>query len=1382
MVSASPQPEDSSRTPLWRLRDSYRGLTPLQRRAVLFVLALTAVLAVAMAGVMLTLRLLVFPQIERYKGHIEQMAGKAVGGGVEIARIETSWDGINPRLDLDEVTVRDREGRTALSLPRVSATISWKSLPAGELRLASLELLRPDLDIRRETDGKLVVAGIAIDQGKTDGKAGDWLLQQDEIVIREGRLHWTDRVRGAPELVLEQVDFALRNRWRHHRFGLRAVPPSALASPVEINADFVHPYFAHPISDVMTWKGELSVDLAHTDLAAWKRYLDYPFEIQRGLGAVSATLHFDRARIADFTADVGLSDVAARLGKDLPLLQLRSLVGRLSAREDFDASDEDDDLPFGDRAHAIMLSKVSLQTEDGIAMPETTFSESFMPGIKGAPGRTEIRASQLDLSTLSKLAQYLPLSKDVRGMLADFAPSGQLSDFAVQWQGAYPDLVSYTVNGNFSGLSMKGQPPRPARPKEGKRPAQAAVPGIPGFDNLSGSVTASERGGRVSLDSSHSKLQLPGYISQSAVPFEQLRLKAGWKLDKELLQWQIDTMEFVQEGIAGSITGSHVKPLSQQGQPAGTMDMTAHIAEVDVKRIGRYLPLQTPSGLRQWLSSALEEGSARDVAIRVRGELEHFPFRPDKPEGKPKGEFSVTAKIDNGKLNYAPGKFAKNGKDPLWPQAEKIQGSFTIDNARIVVHADTASTAGVGLSGVDAIIPDMMSNDMQLDITGHAEGGLQDFVRYTTLSPVSGWIGNLTEDTRANGNARLLLKMQMPLERMRETKVQGTLQFMNNDVLLLRDLPTLYGANGTLEFWEKGFRLNGIGAQFLGGTATIAGGTQPNGKFQVRANGSVTPEGLTRAYPNAAMQRLAAKMTGSTRFGVEVNDEGDTPDVIVESNLRGLGLDFPAPLGKSANQSLPLRVSVSGLPPHGRRTERDEIRVALGNALTARYLRQKDGRNAPWRVTHGAIGVNMPNASVQEGVALNVNLHALDMDAWQEALEPFSSAAPTAGKNSGDPALDIAQYIEPTGISLLTDEMTVMGTRLGNVRLNGTRQPGNWQAQIRSDQANGQVAWKDAPTKRGTGKLTARLATLMIPQSLVTDASSQLGEQKKPGKIPALDIVADDFTLLSKRLGRLVLVADNIPGASGSEWRIDNLHIANPDGDMKATGSWFTNRKGVHSTSLNYVLEIANAGKLLERFGYDNVLRRGKGRMQGAVSWNGVPYSIDYPSLSGKLELDVASGQFLQVEPGVARLLGVLSLQTLPRRLALDFRDVFSQGFAFDGINATATIANGVAHTDNLKMRGASATVLMDGSADIVKETQNLHIVVLPEINAGAASVAYGLINPAVGLGTFLAQLFLRDPLMRAFTYEYQVTGSWTEPSVKRLPRNTGYVREEPKP
>jgi uncharacterized protein YhdP len=202
---------------------------------------------------------------------------------------------------------------------------------------------------------------------------------------------------------------------------------------------------------------------------------------------------------------------------------------------------------------------------------------------------------------------------------------------------------------------------------------------------------------------------------------------------------------------------------------------------------------------------------------------------------------------------------------------------------------------------------------------------------------------------------------------------------------------------------------------------------------------------------------------------------------------------------------------------------------------------------------------------------------------------------------------------------------------------------------------------------------------------------------------------------------------------------------------------------------MNFKLDIADSGELLNRFGMKGVVRRGHGKVEGQVAWLGSPITLDYPSLSGNFNINVETGQFLKTDPGIAKLLGVLSLQSLPRRLALDFRDVFSDGFAFDFFRGDVVIAQGIARTNNLQMKGVNAAVLMEGQADIAKETQNIKVVVVPEINAGSASLMMSYINPVVGLSTFLAQLILRRPLIEAATYELLVDGTWLDPRVTKV-------------
>jgi uncharacterized protein YhdP len=282
---------------------------------------------------------------------------------------------------------------------------------------------------------------------------------------------------------------------------------------------------------------------------------------------------------------------------------------------------------------------------------------------------------------------------------------------------------------------------------------------------------------------------------------------------------------------------------------------------------------------------------------------------------------------------------------------------------------------------------------------------------------------------------------------------------------------------------------------------------------------------------------------------------------------------------------------------------------------------------------------------------------------------------------------------------------------------------------------------------------------------LVPDVERMLTEQ--PSSIPTLDIVVGELTLRGKKLGRLEIEAINRVGTNVTrEWRLNKFNVTLPEASLTANGSWMADGPRLRRTQLSFVLAIRDSGELLTRLGTPGAIRHGEGRLEGQVTWQGSPITLDYASMSGKMNLDIEKGQFLKTEPGAARLLGVLNLQALPRRLTLDFSDLFSDGFAFDFVRGDVRIDQGVASTNNLQMKGVVAGALIEGSADLVRETQKLKVVVVPEINAGTASLYMATINPLIGLTSYLAQMVLSKPLVRAGTTEFQIDGTWVNPRV----------------
>ncbi|HEX4585815.1 MAG TPA: AsmA-like C-terminal region-containing protein, partial [Burkholderiaceae bacterium] len=585
--------------------------------------------------------------------------------------------------------------------------------------------------------------------------------------------------------------------------------------------------------------------------------------------------------------------------------------------------------------------------------------------------------------------------------------------------------------------------------------------------------------------------------------------------------------------------------------------------------------------------------------------------------------------------------------------------------------------------------------------------------------------------------------------------------------VLRSDIPALTAATGRLDFNQHGMRIPGINAGFVGGQEHIEAGTA-DGAVVVNVTGSATPQGLRRLVDTAVARRILDSARGMARYAVALSVRGRSVEVHASSDLTGLAINLPEPLGKAPSDALALRVDL--VPNRDATPMRDSVHVSAGNLVDVQLERVADaGSDGAMRIDRGVISIGSPSVLPEAGLLVHLTLPRLDTDRWLPLLQagPEDASAGAAGA------------VAPDLVAAHIDKLWISGKRLDNVVLGASRAAdGSWDANIEADQTSGSLHWVSG-TRSSPGHLTARLARLTIPESAREGVTEVLDAPVH--ELPELDVVADRFVLGSSDLGHLELAAQNSRSGRSNTWQLKRLQIDNPDGHITGSGQWErepTSRK--RRMTLSITLDIVDAGNLLGRFGVAGAIKNGKGRLTANLSWLGSPFSIDYPTLSGDLELKAEKGQFLKADPGAGRLLGVMSLQSLPRRISLDFRDIFSKGFAFDTIHATAHVTNGVLSTRDFTMIGANASVLIEGQTDLQAESQNLHVVVLPEVNAGSASVLYAfLVNPAVGIGTFLAQWVLRHPLSKIFSYEYDVTGSWAEPQVKRHERSKPEAPEE---
>ena len=1368
-------------------------LSPWLSRAVRLVLWGLLVAGLVLGLAWSTLHFWIVPRIAEFRPALENLARQSLGVPVRIGGVSAHSIGWVPSFELRDIELLDGQGRTGLRLPKVRVALSLRSVVLGQLD--QLVLDAPELSLRLTTDGQWQIAGMTWGASSTGhSAAADWLFSQREVVVRGARVDWHGPDTGINTspgkditppvpLILREVDLVIRNTARQHMLRLDATPPHQWGERFVLMGQFKRGLLSLHPGRLTDWSGQAFAHFPHLDMAHWSAQdLQMPASLfpetrlLQGQGRLRLWADVQQGQWRGGLADVDLKNLQVRLSPNQPPLALQSLSGRLGLQvhaEGFAA--ETQDLRF--------------ISEQGLHWPEGKLSLDYKhaQGARAASG--QLQASQLDLEALQALALRLPLgaalSPQLHAALKARDLRGRVTFLSLRWQGdwAQPDIQE--ARAKVEGLSW--QPGSVAVAAWGALPG-ADVPGLRG-GQLTLALNAS--GGRLDLQTgADSALWLPGVLEPAEVPLHQLKASVRWARETSgrspAGRWHVPqwSLSLTNADLQGQWQGQW--QAAPHGRGPGILTLQGRIQRVQAAAVHRYLPLNLPPEVRHYLRDALLQGRYEDVQVQVQGDLDKLPFA--RPED---GTLLFAGELKDAELDMVPASLMNPG-EMAWPRLRDLQGRLTFDRLGMQLREASArvgeGTQAIELKAASVDIADMVHQPL-LRVQAQSLTDAPLVLGLIRQSPLDALLSGVLQPAQASGPLLTRFALQLPLLDLQSTRVQGSVQFNGNDLRMVPGTPWLNNLQGTLKYTERGFEVRQLQATLLGGPTLIDGGmnvpssdardpTHTTSRTALQARGRVSAAGLQAAQDAPLLNLLARYASGAADYTARLDWHQGLPALTVHSQLGGLGLQLPAPLGKPADMEKTLALQIrSRQTPTG---PQDEIELSLGD--TARLMYVRDLSTDTPRVLRGRLGLgvlpeNMP-ALPDTGVTANVALDRLVVDEWR-ALLPTAPPKPSTAKAPHPPAWQ--DYL-PSRMGLKANSLMASGRHLHQVQAGGTYEAGRWRVNINADELSGHVAFDPAMPGQTdqAGQLFARLSHLNLPPTRAHEVESLL--EAPPVSLPALDIVVNALELRGKQLGRVEIEAVNTDTAraqtpAAREWQLKKLNIDLPEGTLRSTGRWLAAREGStwRKSEMNFVLDVQDAGALLTRLGTPEALRGGMGQIAGMVSWQGSPLSPHYPSLNGHLDVRMGRGQFLKADPGVAKLLGVLSLQALPRRLLLDFRDVFAQGFAFDSVQGDVTIVHGMANTRNLQIKGVNALVQLNGSADIARETQKLHAQILPIVDAGTASLVAAIaVNPLVGLTSFIAQWLLQNPLSRASAQEFLIDGSWANPQVTRVEQPTG--------
>jgi uncharacterized protein (TIGR02099 family) len=843
---------------------------------------------------------------------------------------------------------------------------------------------------------------------------------------------------------------------------------------------------------------------------------------------------------------------------------------------------------------------------------------------------------------------------------------------------------------------------------------------VPGMSHVNGEVDASERGGTLAVSATASALDMPT-LFPAPVPLDLLQANLSWGFRDALPQITLKRLVLSNKDLAGQLSGRY----DAVAGGAGVIDLAGDFARVSGPEVWRYVPLVATESLRQWLHRAFVTGTGHDVRLKLRGDLRRFPWTHSGD-----GVFEVVGAFNEGTVVYA----------TAWPSLEALQGQIVVRGSRIEVTMTAGRVFGASLTAGTAAIPDVGSPDPVAEVRAEFEGPTSDLMRYVQESPIEERVGDFIDGMRASGRGRVSLRVDVPLNRSMDTQLSGAYTFADNTLEPGEGLPVLSQLSGKLTFTNNDVSLRDGAARVFGGPMHFTVAREEGGSIRIQASGQIDVARLRRETD----QPLLAYLRGSTEWRLAASVRDRRHDYVIESNLFGVESSLPAPFAKSAQERVPVRFE-----RRERTRGHDLLSFAYGDVATGQLLLDKIG-NAGIRRGEIVLGGSAPLPQ-RDGIWIAGTLDRIDVDLWQDLL----TVRAVAGKMGGTAV---------AGINVSAQQARAFSRDFHDVRVAATQRDGVWAGRLDSREIAGDVKW----LPDGDGMIVGRFSRLHLPAPTTELEPAPEPTAIGPGRgrdLPSVDVTADDFRMGQRQFGRLALLA--VP--SGADWRIERLELTSSDGAFSVNGlwqAWAVNPR----TQINLKLEVNDIGRFFARMALPQGVQGGKARLEGPLAWAGPPYALDFATLSGQLALTAKGGRFVKIDPGIGKLLSVISLQTLPKVVTLDFRDVFSQGFAFEQIAAKVDIARGVAHTQNFDMDGAAARVKMSGDVNLVSETQQLDVHIYPSLSESVA-LGTALLNPAVGLGALVLQKALRDPIGQMLGFNYIVAGTWTTPTVTKKKR-----------
>lgn len=766
--------------------------------------------------------------------------------------------------------------------------------------------------------------------------------------------------------------------------------------------------------------------------------------------------------------------------------------------------------------------------------------------------------------------------------------------------------------------------------------------------------------------------------------------------------------------------------LPAEGSP--WIDAQTTIDRLEAARIRDYLPagVMSPRAV-EWLNRGLVAGEIEQARALIRGPLESAPFYHQE------GRFEALIRARRGVVDFKPG----------WPRIHggHVTARFEGPGMRVEVNGSqlldgTIETATVNVRDLD---------DTVLEIKGKGRGPMSNLL-YLARHPLAHKLGFLPDDMRGEGEIGVDLDMNIPLDENKQDRVSGRIHFLGTELRSDSWLLDLASLRGAIRFKNDRVDSDQLRAVSHGRSFRVTLDSNPNYKAgeqltEVRAWGPLPVRTVARQLGVELDPYLAGRsdwrleLTARDRLDIEVNTH---LTLELTSDLRGLTVKLPAPLAKPAEQPLPFQLSISHR--HGYWGQLQLRYGERGRALLA--FAQSDHEHGGLRILRGAIRMGQQTPTLPPAQRLTIG-GRVPHYSWSE-WEPWLL------QGEGN-----ERIWPPMVIKSEVDDLELLGQQINNAQVEVTEQPHGWQLSLNGEELAGS-AYLPKQLEQPIRADLERLRLHPHPLQERQNATSPAPQSLPPLIATSRSVEIDDVRFTDVRLRTR-------PSERGQE--IEQLDAKLSSLALKASGLW-SREAADDRTELRVIGTTPDLGALLEELALSRALEGGESRVDLRLDWAAPPYAFDLAHLEGVGSLRIGAGSLIEVNPGAGRVLNLLRLEALPRRLALDFGDLFEKGFNFERIKGALTLRAGRVASEKLEIRGPLARVEIEGEADLIKQQLDQRWSVYPEITSSVSVVGALAGGVQLGAALYVAQKALQGSSPGLARVVYRVSGPWTEPQI----------------